>query len=181
MFSSLKELASMSENLKLLYVEDDVNARNTTAKLLENFFSLITIAVDGEDALDKFKQEHFDLIISDINMPKLNGLNMLQQIREQESEVPILLLSACNDSEYFLEAISLDVDGYILKPIQNEQFFKELYKVVNRINIYAINANYQKNLEKEVKKRNEEIAYKLHFDTLTHLLSRYSFFEILRN
>ena len=177
MFINLKELAQMSNNLKLLYVEDDENARNTTYKLLKNFFSVVITAVDGVDALEKFREEKFDLIISDINMPRLNGLEMLQEVREQNKEIPVLMLSAYSDSEYFLEAINLDVDGYILKPIVQEQFFKVLYKIVERMNIYEKNINYQENLEAEVKNRNAEIAYKLHFDPLTNLMSRYSFFR----
>ncbi|NOX16336.1 MAG: EAL domain-containing protein [Epsilonproteobacteria bacterium] len=172
----IKELVRMSRGLKLLYVEDDKNARQTTLKMLSNFFQDITIAVDGKDGIEKFKSKKIDLILSDINMPNLNGLEMLKIIRELNSDIPALLLSAHNDSDYFMEAIELDIDGYILKPLVFEQFAKTLFKIVQKLNLLILKDNYQKNLENEVKKRNAELEHKLYFDSLTNLLSRYSFF-----
>ena len=177
----LKQLALMSKNLKLLYVEDDVSARERTLKLLENFFKDITVAVDGQDGLNKFKLQKFDLILSDINMPNLSGLEMLENIREIDKNIPILMLSAHNDSDYFLQAISLDIDGYILKPLDSQQFIKAIYKIVEKINLFKVAKNHKENLEKEVKLRNEEILHKLHFDSLTGLLNRYSFFKDIKN
>ena len=166
----------MSQDLRLLYVEDDKNARDTTLKLLNNFFKDITIAVDGQDGVDKFKIEKFDLILSDINMPRLSGLDMLEVIREIDPNIAVLMLSAHNESEYFMQAIELDVDGYILKPLVIKQFKKTLFKIVQKIKLLALNENYQEQLEYEVKNRNAEIEYKLYYDSLTNLLSRYSFF-----
>jgi len=176
---NLKELTSMCSHLKILYVEDNKEARVATHKLLQNFFPQITVAVDGQDALNKFHNEAFDLILSDINMPNVNGLEMLQKIRDEDQKIPVLLISAHSDSDYFMQAIELDVDGYILKPFVYAQFIKELFKIVQRIHYLSISKNYQQNLEYEVQKRNEEISEKLHFDSLTHLLNRYTFFNDL--
>jgi len=172
-----KELTQMSKPLKLLYVEDDENARESTYRLLTNYFHEVVTAVDGQDALEKFNEQKFDLILSDINMPRLDGIEMLRNIREKDANIPVLLLSAYNDSDYFLKAIELSVDGYILKPLIMDQFSKTLFKVVQKINLLALKENYQKMLETEVKKRNAEIEHKLHYDPLTELLSRYSFFK----
>jgi len=173
----IKELAAIAQKLTLLYVEDDPIARESTLKLLSNFFGEIVTAIDGQDALEKFSKGDFDLIISDISMPNLNGLDMLKAIRNENSDIPVLMLSAHNDSNYFLEAIELDIDGYILKPLIHDQFLKALFKTVKKIELYSLSQNYKKELEAEVKSRNEEIIYKLHFDPLTNLLSRYSFFR----
>ncbi len=181
MFANLKELAIIGQDLKLLYVEDDANARKTTLKLLNNFFKDITIAFDGEDGLNKFKIGKYDLIISDINMPNLNGMEMLRIIRSQNSKIPVLMISAYHDSEYFMEAIKLGVDGYILKPLIQEQFFSVLFKIIQKINLLDLNENYQKQLEYEVKNRNLEIEHKLYFDSLTNLFSRYSFFMDIKS
>ncbi|MCF6173882.1 MAG: EAL domain-containing protein, partial [Campylobacteraceae bacterium] len=172
----VKELTNMSRGLKLLYVEDDKNARQSTLKMLGNFFQDITIAIDGKDGVKKFQSKKFDLILSDINMPNLNGLEMLKIIRDINSNISVLLLSAHNDGDYFMKAIELDVDGYIMKPLNYKQFTNALFKIVQKINLLELRDNYQKNLEDEVKKRNAEIEHKLHFDSLTNLLSRYSFF-----
>jgi len=180
MSSNLKELRSLSKDLKILYIEDDVDTRNGTLKLLENFFNNIGTAIDGIDGVQKFRKEHFDIIISDIMMPNLNGLEMLRIIREEDEEIPVLLISAYNDSQHFLEAIELDIDAYILKPIAHEQFLKALYKTVKKIHLLALNKNYKTTLEKEVRKIQEEIEYKLYYDSLTNLLNRYSFFKDLQ-
>jgi diguanylate cyclase (GGDEF)-like protein len=176
---NLNELRSLGQDLKILYIEDDIDARNGTLQLLENFFKNITTANDGVDGAEKFRKGNYDIILSDIMMPNLNGLEMLRIIREEDEEVHILLLSAYNDSQYFLEAIELDIDGYILKPIVYEQFLKALYKTVKKIHLIALSNNYKTTLEEEVKKIKEEIEYKLYYDPLTNLFNRYSFFKDL--
>jgi len=179
MFKNLKELAYMSKDIKLLYVEDDLDARRTTLNLLKNFFTNITVAVDGADGLEKFKNSKFDLIISDINMPELNGLEMIQEIRKIDSNISVLMLSAHDDGKYFMHAIELGVDGYILKPLNHDQFINVVYKIVEKINVFQTQKNYQIHLEEEVKRRNQEIEHKLHYDSLTVLYSRYMFFNDL--
>ncbi|MFT5660188.1 MAG: diguanylate cyclase (GGDEF)-like protein [Sulfurimonas sp.] len=177
---NLKELTRMSIGLKLLYVEDDDSARETTLKLLNNFFKDITVAVDGKDGIKQFEDGSFDLILSDINMPNLNGIEMLKVIREKNQEIPILFLSAYNDSQYILQAIELDIEGYILKPLEQSQFLKAIFKIVQKIKLLTLNLNYKNELEAEVKSRNEEIEYKLNYDSLTKLFSRYSFFRDIK-
>lgn len=172
---NIKELTLMSKDLKILYVEDNESARMSTLRLLQNFFTKITTAIDGQDGLEKFKAEKIDLIITDINMPNLNGLDMAYKIKQDSPDIPILMISAHNDTQYFLKAIELDIDGFIIKPLIIEQFTKVLYKIVQRINLLVMSENYKKYLENEVKDKNAEIEHKLYFDDLTNLLSRYSF------
>ena len=179
MSTNIKELSLLTQDLKLLYVEDDKSAREQTLKLLENFFKNVTIAVDGQEGVEKFREEKFDLILSDINMPRLNGLEMLRIIRKEDPNMPVLLLSAHDDSEYFLSAIELDVDGYVLKPLKYKQFLNELRKIAKKISAFNISENYQKCLEEEVLKVKDEVERKLYFDPLTNLLSRHSFFRDL--
>ena len=159
----LKELISFSKTLKVLYVEDNEDARNSTLKFLENIFTNITIAVDGKDGLEKFKEKKFakdeilqeqtkdfDLILSDINMPKMNGIEMIEKIRDIDSEIPILILSAHDETNYFLDLIKLGVDGFSLKPIVLHQFMKLVMKTVDKINLKVQNEEYKNNLEKKV-------------------------------
>lgn len=132
---SMIELIKYTKKLNLLYVEDNMEARESTQLIFEEFFQSTTIAIDGVDGLEKFKKGEFDLIISDINMPKLNGLNMIEKIREINKDIPILVLSAYNESGYFIDSIKLSVDGYLLKPIDLEQFAITLEKIINKLKI----------------------------------------------
>jgi len=177
---SIKKIKELSQNLKLLYVEDDDKARLSTLEMLENLFDNITTAIHGQEGVELFKEGDFDLIITDINMPYLNGIEMLKKIREFDSKISVLILSAYNESEYFLDAIRLGVDGFILKPLEHQQFLKSLEKVSKKIYLDKKDERYQEHLENEIKQRTQELEYKLHYDDLTGLLNRYSFFEDIK-
>lgn len=77
--NSMTELMEMSKTLKVLYAEDNKEARNQTVKLLSNFFNEIGTASDGAEAFEKFSTENYDIIISDINMPVMNGIELLKK------------------------------------------------------------------------------------------------------
>ncbi len=131
----LETIISTSQYLKLLYVEDNEQVRNITLMVLEDFFNEVIVAVDGEDGFEKFQDNDIDLIITDINMPRLNGLEMTEKIRQIDSSVPILVLSAYNESSYFIDSIKLGIEGYLLKPIDLEQFISVLRKTVYGIKL----------------------------------------------
>ncbi len=135
---NIDEIIKYSQKLKLLYVEDDSLARESIKMILEEFFYDITIATDGEDGLEKFQNSSIDLIITDINMPKLNGLEMIDQIREEDKEIPIMILSAYTELEYFTTGIKLGVDGYLLKPFDLEQFISTLTNVISKIELQEV-------------------------------------------
>jgi len=177
----IKELVSITKNLKLLYIEDDEEARFSSLNMLKNFFSDIDVAADGFEGLEKFKSKQFDIVLSDINMPKLNGIEVLKEIRAYDEDIPVIFLSAYNETSYLLDGIKLGVDGYILKPFELEFFLQVLKKIVYKIQLKKQSENYKENLEREVKRRTLELDRKLSFDELTGLSSRYSFFEDIKN
>ena len=135
---NINKIIELSTNMHLLYIEDNQEARESSVCIFEEFFSKITIAVDGEDGYNKFKNNKVDLIITDINMPKLNGIDMMSKIREIDADIPILVLSAYNESGYFMDSIKLGVDGYLLKPIDMDQFLSVLQKVTEKLNHYGL-------------------------------------------
>ena len=137
MIENLNEIITYTQNIKLLYVEDSLQARESTLMILEEFFDQIIVAVDGEDGFNKFKENEIDLIITDINMPKLSGLEMTKKIRELHKEIPIYVLSAYNESGFFMESIKIGVEGYLLKPIDMEQFLGVLSKTIEKLKLQA--------------------------------------------
>jgi len=174
---TLKEIKKCASELKLLYVEDDVNARVSTLEMLKNLFHDITVATNGEDGLRAFENNTIDIVITDINMPGLNGIEMIEKIRAIDTKVAIFILSAHNDNQYFLDAIRLGIDGFIIKPLIFKQFINSLEKTLEKIHLDRLTKNYQKHLEEEIQKRTKELEQKLYYDDLTGLLNRYSFFE----
>ncbi len=137
MLKNIKEIAKYSQNLKLLYVEDNEDTRESTSKVLEFFFKDIIVAVDGEDGYKKFDSS-IDIIITDINMPRLNGLEMIKKIRMINKDVAVFIFSAHNESKFFVESIKLHVDGYLLKPLDINYFIEILYKVTQKLELQRI-------------------------------------------
>lgn len=138
------ELIQYTKKLKLLYVEDNEDSRKTTSLLLQEFFPNMVIAVDGNDGFEKFNTiKDIDIIITDINMPKLNGIDMISKIREKDNDVYIIVLSAYNESDYFIDSIKYGVDSYILKPLDIEQIIAAFQQVIKK---HQLKENSLKNL-----------------------------------
>ena len=148
MRKDIKEIIDFSKTLKVLIVEDNEEAREQAVKLLENLFDDIVVAVDGIDGLEKFNKDKFDLVISDLNMPRMNGMEMCSKIRDITKNIPIVILSAYNDSEHFMDTIRLSINGYILKPININQFIDTLYDAIERIKLRDEVYQYKLKLEK---------------------------------
>lgn len=115
----------------VLFVEDEELAREKLAKLLSKFFNNVITASNGSEGLEKFKSSlnsdnKIDLIISDINMPLMNGLEMLENIRKIDTVIPAIFTTARNEIDNILKAIDLNVSNYILKPIDTDVLLKRI-------------------------------------------------------
>ena len=128
---NLTVLIEQTKKLRILYVEDDEQTREYTLDMLNNFFCNISIAVDGKDGLDKFNKNQYDVIFTDINMPNMNGIEMIEKIREFNKEISIIMLSAYDDVEYFLKTIKAGIDGYLLKPFEFSQIEEIIFKIID--------------------------------------------------
>ena len=128
-----------SRNLNILYVEDDEQLRDATASIFKNYFANVDIAIDGKNALAKYEQyykennKYYDLIISDINMPIMNGVEFASIVLEENYEQAIIFITAHNEVEYLQKSIDLGINGFITKPIKMEQLKKILFKVVQAV------------------------------------------------
>ncbi len=162
----LKNIATLkkfSEHLNVLYVEDDNDLRLATIDILSEFFNNITTATDGQDGLDKFKNDTFDLVISDINMPNMNGITMISEIKRLAPNVVVLIISAYIEPEYFTQTIKLGIDGYIIKPLDLEQFISLIQKSVEKIKLKQELDEYNKNLELKVQEQLEDALEKTRY------------------
>jgi len=111
------DITKYTKDLTLLYVEDNKIARESSALVFKEFFKNIIVAVDGEDGFNKFQENSVDVIISDINMPKMDGVLMFDKIRQIDKKVHLILLTAHNEIEYYERSMTLNIDGYLHKPI----------------------------------------------------------------
>jgi len=126
---------SDSKKITILYVEDEQGIRNSLGKFLKNFASELYIAVDGEDGLEQYKKYKPDLVISDIQMPKMDGLEMAQAIKNIDGDQYLIFTTAFSNNEFFIKAINLQVDGYILKPLDLEKCEEKILQITRQIEI----------------------------------------------
>jgi len=102
--------------------------------MFENFFLHVSVAQDGKEALEIFKQEHFDLLITDLSMPRMNGFDLIENIKAITPSLPIIVFSAWDDPSYINECIKLNVDAYMNKPLKADNLMDAVYKVSLQIN-----------------------------------------------
>ena len=122
----------IKNSLTLLYVEDCPKSTATIGLILKEFFDTIILSSNGEDGLKKFKTNKIDIVITDINMPKLNGIHMIKEIRSI-SDVCIIVISAHNNINYLTDSIKYKVNDYLFKPINRTLFKETLTKVKHQI------------------------------------------------
>ena len=123
------------ENISVLYVEDEKDVREFTSKLLGSLVKKVYSAENGLDGLEQFKKniDEIDLIVTDINMPKMDGLEMCALIKELKSDVPIVITSAHNDPSFLKKAINVGVSTYAMKPIDLYQLVDSMIKAIEPI------------------------------------------------
>jgi len=160
---NLKELRDIAKKFKVLYVEDDKAVQKVMAKYLQQLFFEIKTADDGLEGLALYEKSKFDIVITDLSMPKMNGIEMLKKIREQSSQQAILITTAHNEPNYMTEAIKIGVDGYIIKPFDYEQLNYELFKISDKLETFEENEAYKKQLQRMVEQKTSELNSLIHF------------------
>ena len=116
----------MLDKLSILYVEDDIDTQELIKDILESYFKDVFIASDGMEGLLLYEKRKPDIVLSDISMPVMNGLDMSEAIKNIDSNQPIALFTAFNEPEFLNRAAKLGIDTYILKPLDEKQFFNSL-------------------------------------------------------
>lgn len=119
-------------DLRLLYVEDDEQAQLVMQRILKRRFSDIVSAKDGQEALDVFLEGNVDIAIIDMNIPLLNGLELCMRIRERNEDMPIMMITAFDQSDCLLKALEIGVDRSLFKPINMEILDKQLKILARR-------------------------------------------------
>merc|ERR1711916_202297 len=139
------------KKLNILYEDDDI-ARGKLAKIFERFFKNVLTAANGQDGLNIYKKSFesnitIDLIVSDINMPIMDGIEMLEKIREFDQDLPLIYTTARTETEMLLRAIELNVNFYAIKPVNVEEIFKRIELACQKK--FYENSIKQKNIELE--------------------------------
>jgi len=122
----------MDKKKHILYIEDDLVVANSVERILrlKNDILDLDVVNNSEDAIEYFHKKHYDIIISDIRLPKVNGLEAIKNMKKENSEIYTVITSAFNEKEYLHEAIKTKIDKYLLKPID----LKELIETIEKYN-----------------------------------------------
>lgn len=151
------------KSLTVLYAEDEEGIRANVSDSLRYYVKEVLEASNGKEALEIYKQNEPDIILSDIHMPVMNGIDFIKKVREEDRTIPIVMITAHTDKEYLLEAVELHMEKYIVKPVELDELFHVLDKCVsvldvNKKEILKVDKSYIYDYDKkELKYKNELI------------------------
>ena len=193
--SAMESLKSRCKNIRILYIEDDEVTRKYTHSILSEFFDFIDVASDGQSGYDMFLDaeiaipdlgispslhtQKYDLVITDIKMPKMDGIAFISKIRKICKETAIIVTSAHNDVEYMIETIRLGVNGYILKPIELNQLLDALASTVETLLFKSEHRAYTNSLKQTIALQQSSLEEQLYTDALTQLPNKNTLDTIL--
>jgi len=161
------QVYEVSKNLTVLYIEDDKNFAKETHEFFSEFFKKVDCVSDGELGIDQYKNYHqfnqayYDIVITDISMPKKDGLELIKHIYKLNEKQSIIVLSAHNNSENLFELVNLGIEQFLLKPLNFE-------KVLNTI--YDCSLKLQKNKNNKEKKILIKLSEAFYYNTEENIL-----------
>jgi DNA-binding response OmpR family regulator len=121
------------KDITILFAEDEKRLAKIMSSAIEDYFGKFIIALDGEEALKKYHKIRPDIIITDIMMPKMNGLELAREIKSIDEDLPIIILSAYSHTDMLLQAIDIGVTKYFIKPFNPDELLEYLATLIPKI------------------------------------------------
>ena len=143
----------------ILFVEDNLIIRKEITRFFEKRVDNLYLAENGEIGLDLYKKHNPDIVLSDIEMPLKDGLELAKDIKELNSNVPVILMTAFDDKEYLLKALVVGVDDYILKPVNYEILERSITKRARQAYQQREILRLNKLLSEKISSLNEKTVY----------------------
>ena len=160
-----KELKEYSGGLNILYAEDEQMLRDGMESSLSKLFQNSFVAKNGQEAFEIIKKENIDILLTDINMPIMSGVELIQSIQEHTNKPPmIVVLSAHNESRLLTSLINLGVDQFLNKPLDKQLMINALYKVCRIVEDRKLIINYERLVQDKLKvmeRKNKILQQKL--------------------
>lgn len=145
------------ENISLLYVEDEEYTLEAVGELLRNKVADVNLAKNGMEGLRHFRERQPDIVVTDIRMPVMSGLEMAREIRALSPQAEIIVTSAHDDTKYLLDAIDINISQYVMKPIAKERLFSAIDRSAHNVLLERIVAEKREMLEELVRDRTMEL------------------------
>ena len=177
----IDKIRVLGSSLKILYVEDNSDIQDQVYKMLQNFFVQIDVASDGEEAFKMYNSTEYDLVLTDIEMPKMDGIELSRKIIEQKPEQNIFIISAHKNPDQLLKLMDIGVSGLILKPIDLQYFINKISRKIKEIYANKMMKLHYAKIQQQLKdtnKTHKEIQKK---DSLTSVYNYKYLLEEINN
>ncbi|MEA3352663.1 MAG: GGDEF domain-containing response regulator [Campylobacterota bacterium] len=179
-----------TKDLNIIYCEDDSDVLYELSEIFDRFFNSVDRAVDGRDALKKYKKyykmynRYYDIVVTDIRMPHMDGIELVKEIKKIEPKQLILVISAYTDSKEVIKLLNMGINYFLHKPIDFDNIINVLYEISKKaygdkqlIQSHKNTLETNVLLEQLVKEKTKELYEKLYFDILTGLPKRNKLME----
>ncbi len=158
--TNAKDLIKLASEFNILYLEDEDKLREEFVSFLKKLFKNVYSGENGAVGLKLFDKYDVDIILTDINMPEIDGLKFAEIIKEKNKDIPIVLITAYTDTAFFIKAIDMRIDKFLIKPINGENFFKSIIDILTTLKVKKDKIKFEnlsKNLSKELEIKSKEL------------------------
>jgi CheY-like chemotaxis protein len=156
-------LYSHIKTLNVLCVEDCKITQLLLGSIINEMVEKVFFADDGKEGLEKYQENKIDLIVTDYNMPNYNGLDMVEKIRDEDSNIPIILISSLEDLDVAIRAINLDINAFVKKPIDKNELIEAFKKTAK---VYIANNFLQEQKNDQILELKQKSEYSTHQEDL---------------
>lgn len=130
---SITVLKEIAKEYEILFVEDSIALQKQVYKFLSKLFKRVHVASDGVEGLEQFKTQKVDLVLSDLTMPRMNGHEMIREIKKIDPDVEVVILSAHSDTETLMKSFHIGVSDFIAKPVNAPKMIATFLKVLSNM------------------------------------------------
>lgn len=155
--NNLELLQNLGKDIEVLYAEDEAGVRKSTKELLANFFPKLQVVRDGQEAWDLWQLQRADLIITDVRMPHMDGMELARRVHEVLPQQRILVISAYSDTESLINLLNQGISGFILKPIKINQLIEILIREAKIIHSLRHEQSTLQELTREIDRRSNAL------------------------
>ncbi|MEO8874182.1 MAG: response regulator [Polyangiaceae bacterium] len=137
---------SKETKARVLVVDDEAGTRNALEKLLTGEGYFVEVAIDGADALARFAETAADIVVTDLNMPNIDGVELLKRLRTQDADIPVILCTASSDVTAAVAAMREGADDYLAKPIDFDALLLAVERALERRELKVTSENLRRQL-----------------------------------
>ena len=148
---------STSKKTRILAVDDEESIRAILRTILEGEGYLCDTAASADEAINRLRENQYDVILTDIMMPGISGIELLELVREREDEIAVIMLTALNDIDVSIRALKSGAYDYISKPFRLDDVTISIEMALQKRALILENRDYQRNLEKKVLEQSRKI------------------------